>query len=89
MLGIHDLPLFFLAFVPQFIDPSSPNKALAVIVLGAIFNFNGTLWCLGLAWGAARASSFSASRRVGVWLNRAVGAVFVTLGVHLATGKQV
>jgi threonine/homoserine/homoserine lactone efflux protein len=80
--------LFFLAFVPQFIDPSSPNKALAFIVLGAVFNFNGTLWCLVLAWGAARASSFSASRRVGVWLNRAVGGVFVTLGVRLAIGKQ-
>jgi len=38
--------LFFLAFVPQFIDPSAPNKALAFIFLGAIFNFTGTVWCL-------------------------------------------
>jgi RhtB (resistance to homoserine/threonine) family protein len=81
--------LFFLAFVPQFIEPSSENKALAFIVLGAIFNFNGTLWCLVLAWVTARASSFSFSRRMGAWLSRAAGAVFVLLGVRLALGKQV
>jgi threonine/homoserine/homoserine lactone efflux protein len=32
--------LFFLAFVPQFINHDSPEKALAFIVLGAIFNVN-------------------------------------------------
>ena len=32
--------LFFLAFVPQFIDPAAPQKAMAFIVLGCIFNIN-------------------------------------------------
>jgi threonine/homoserine/homoserine lactone efflux protein len=81
--------LFFLAFVPQFIDPSSANKALAFIVLGAIFNLNGTIWCLFLAWATVRASSFSVGRRFGIWLNRAVGAVFVLLGARLALSKPV
>lgn len=44
--------LSFLAFVPQFIEPSAPNKALAFVFFGAIFTFNGTLWCLFLAWSA-------------------------------------
>jgi len=35
--------LFFLAFVPQFIDPAAPSKALAFLALGVIFNVNGTL----------------------------------------------
>lgn len=79
--------LFFLAFVPQFIVPAAPDKALAFVVLGTIFNFNGTLWNLGLAWAAARVGSFSASRRLGAWLSRAVGGLFVLLGIRLALSK--
>ena len=42
--------LFFLAFVPQFIDAEASNKVLSFIVLGLIFNFNTMLWCHFLAW---------------------------------------
>ncbi|MFT3961633.1 LysE family translocator [Propionivibrio sp.] len=80
--------LFFLAFVPQFIDPSAPNKPLAFFFLGVIFNFNGTLWCLFLAWAAARLSSFRVGRHIATWLGRSVGAVFIYLGVRLALTKQ-
>ena len=38
--------LFFLAFLPQFIDVDAPHKAAAFLILGAIFNVNGTLWNL-------------------------------------------
>ena len=48
--------LFFLAFVPQFIDPAAPQKALAFIVLGCIFNLNGMIWCHLLAFSTAFAS---------------------------------
>ncbi|HEY9239033.1 MAG TPA: LysE family translocator, partial [Burkholderiaceae bacterium] len=41
--------LFFLAFVPQFIDPASDTKALAFVVLGCVFNANSMLWSHGLA----------------------------------------
>lgn len=80
--------LFFLAFVPQFIDPASPHKALAFIVLGALFNFNGTLWCLFLAWASARVGSMGVGRTASAWFSRAVGAVFVALGLRLALGRQ-
>ena len=80
--------LFFLAFVPQFIDPSAPNKPLAFIFLGVIFNFNGTLWCLFLAWATARLGSIGIGRHAAVWLSRSVGAVFIYLGVRLALTKQ-
>ncbi len=36
--------LFFLAFLPQFVAADAPSKALAFIVLGFIFIFNGTMW---------------------------------------------
>ncbi len=81
--------VFFLAFVPQFILPEAPHKALAFIALGCIFNFNGMLWCLLLA-----VSTAFASRRLQVsqvlvrWLNRAIGALFVSFGIKLALSSQ-
>jgi threonine/homoserine/homoserine lactone efflux protein len=80
--------LFFLAFVPQFIEPSAPSKPLAFIFLGAIFSFNGTLWCLFLAWATARLGSLGIGRHSTVWLSRSVGAIFICLGVRLALTKQ-
>ncbi|MEG0010063.1 MAG: LysE family translocator [Aeromonas sp.] len=78
--------LFFLAFVPQFIDPAAPQKALAFIVLGCIFNLNGMIWCHLLAFFTAFASrKVRLPARVGLWLNRLMGGLFVGLGLKLAT----
>ncbi|QNM95626.1 LysE family translocator [Chitinimonas koreensis] len=80
--------LFFLAFVPQFIDPAAPSKALAFVFLGAVFDFNGMLWCHLLAFMAAGAGRrFKASARTAAWLNRGVGAVFLFLGIKLAFAR--
>jgi RhtB (resistance to homoserine/threonine) family protein len=80
--------LFFLAFLPQFIDPATTNKILAFVTLGLTFVTTGTIWCLTLAWFA---SSFSdrlrASETVGQWVNRAIGALFIFLGARLAATK--
>ena len=81
--------LFFLAFVPQFIGADAPNKALAFVVLGCIFNFNGMLWCGALAVTTAKASErIKLNPAVSLWLNRATGGLFVWLGVKLALSKQ-
>ncbi len=81
--------LFFLAFVPQFIDAATPNKALAFIALGCIFNINGMLWCNALAWFTARASArIKLDPKVVTWLNRATGCLFVWLGLKLALTKN-
>ena len=77
--------LFFLAFLPQFIAPDAPSKALAFLFLGFVFNFNGTLWNLFVAWSAARlAAQLRASGSLAAWLARAVGAMFIYFGVKLA-----
>ncbi len=81
--------IFFLAFVPQFIDAAAPSKALAFIILGAIFNFNGMLWCFSLALFTAFASArIRVSPTVALWLNRVTGGLFIWLGVKLALSKQ-
>lgn len=81
--------IFFLALVPQFIDADAPNKGLAFIVLGCIFNFNGMLWCHLLAVSTAKASArIKLNATVSLWLNRVTGGLFVWLGVKLAMSKQ-
>ncbi|MYM37032.1 LysE family transporter [Duganella sp. FT94W] len=81
--------LFFLAFVPQFIQTDSSNKPLAFIILGAIFNFNGMLYCHGLALFTAFASArLNIKPLVSLWLNRTMGGLFLALGVRLALSEQ-
>jgi len=81
--------LFFLAFVPQFISADAPSKPLAFIVLGCIFNFNGMLWCNGLAVFTAFASArLKVKPLVSLWLNRVTGGLFLALGLRLALAEQ-
>lgn len=81
--------VFFLAFVPQFIDADAPHKAVAFLILGSIFNLNGMLWCHALALFTAGASArIKVSPLVSLWLNRVTGGLFIWLGVKLALSKQ-
>jgi threonine/homoserine/homoserine lactone efflux protein len=49
--------LFFLAFLPQFVEPSRGNPVVQIVVLGLVFDVTGTLVNLGVAVGASRAAS--------------------------------
>lgn len=77
--------LFFLAFVPQFIAPGTPDKVTAFLLLGLLFNVNSLPINFGYAWLAGWAS-----RRVGAvqrtmhWMDRAAGVMFIGFGLHLA-----
>lgn len=80
--------LFFLAFLPQFVSPTAPSRILSFLFLGAVFIFNGTLWCLVLVWGASAMSRRLRERpSSGLLLKRAAGAIFVGLGVKLAVSR--
>jgi threonine/homoserine/homoserine lactone efflux protein len=77
--------LFFLAFLPQFVGADSPHKTWAFLLLGLIFLFNGTLWCLSIAAFAARAASRTRQSQGAIaWINRALGGLFVYLGIRVA-----
>ena len=77
--------LFFLAFLPQFVESDAANKPLAFLFLGLLFNVNGTLWNLFVAWSAARMTGgLRRSATALKWFNRCVGGIFVALGVRLA-----
>jgi threonine/homoserine/homoserine lactone efflux protein len=81
--------LFFLAFLPQSVSSDAASKPLAFLFLGAIFDFNGTLWNLFVAWSAARISHrFAAGDSYKTWFNRCIGSVFVFIGVRLALAHE-
>jgi threonine/homoserine/homoserine lactone efflux protein len=77
--------LFFLAFLPQFVDSASAHKTPAFLLLGAIFIFNGTLWCLGIAaFAAGAATRIRRSEGAIASINRALGGLFIYLGIRVA-----
>ncbi|HEX8013565.1 MAG TPA: LysE family translocator [Casimicrobiaceae bacterium] len=81
--------LFFLAFLPQFIDPDSPSKIAAFLALGLTFVATGTVWCLVLALAAASVRRFFVARpRAYTRLSQAVGTLFVLLGLRLAVSER-
>jgi RhtB (resistance to homoserine/threonine) family protein len=80
--------LFFLAFLPQFIDPASNVKVLAFLMLGFAFVTTGAIWCLFLVWFASAFSErLRTNETIAHWLNRTAGALFVFLGLRLASAK--
>ncbi len=77
--------LFFLAFVPQFIAPEAPHKALVFLLLGLLFNLNSLPINFGYAWLAAWAARrVHAVQRAMHWMDRAAGLLFVGCGLKLA-----
>ena len=81
--------LFFLAFVPQFIDHDSANKAVAFLILGSIFTFNSLIYCNLLSIFTAFASNrIKVSETFSRYLNKTIGALFVSFGIKLAVSTR-
>ena len=77
--------LFFLALLPQFVDPSRGSAALQVLLLGLIFNTTGTIVNVAVAIGASGATSWLRSRPSRLRaIQRASGVIFIGLGARLA-----
>ena len=81
--------LFFLALMPQFIEAGSANKVGAFLALGLTFVTLGVAWCVLLAVGAAKLrGAFLRRPSMANVLNKVAGAVFIALGLKLATARQ-
>lgn len=81
--------LFFLAFIPQFVQAGSPHQTAAFFVLGFVLAAISLCWNSGTALLAGTlARRASRSPRVRRWLERGVGATFMMLGARLAFGKS-
>ena len=81
--------LFFLAFLPQFIDSATPSKTAAFLILGLTFVTTGTIWCLILAWfSSAFSARLCGNATVAALLDRIVGSLFIFLGLRLAVAAR-
>ena len=77
--------LFFLAFLPQFVDATADNVALRLVVLGTIFNITGAAVNLTVGVMAGAAGRLIARNRAWWrWQNRAVSLVLAGLAARLA-----
>jgi threonine/homoserine/homoserine lactone efflux protein len=81
--------LFFLAFLPQFVDPESGSAAVQLAVLGLVFVVlavaSDCVWALAAGTASARLRD---SRRFLAVQRYVSGSVFVGLGAITATAKR-
>ncbi len=81
--------LFFLAFLPQFVDPARGSAVMQFLLLGAILSAIGFAFDAGLASITARARrSVAASPRFAAWRDRLTGSVLIALGLKLALAER-
>ena len=81
--------LFFLALLPQFVDPSRGSAAMQILILGLIFNTTGTTVNMAVALGASRATVWLRARRSRLSvIQRASGVVFLGLSARLALSAR-
>lgn len=81
--------LFFLAFLPQFINTNSPYGAVPFLILGATFVTTGTLWCCFLACSAAKTTGYlRKNSSMQLALQKITGLVFIGFGLQLALSKN-
>ncbi|HEY3403954.1 MAG TPA: LysE family translocator [Ohtaekwangia sp.] len=77
--------LFFIAFLPQFIDVNARNTMFPFLVLGATFITTGTIWCIILAiFASAIFCRLKANTRLSVYINKFCGLTLIGLGVKVA-----
>ena len=80
--------LFFLGFLPQFIDPRGSGKFSTFVTLGAILILFSLAWEGMLAIGSAKLAGYLTSdARLARRLNRLAGTLFIGLGLRLALEK--
>ena len=81
--------LFFLAFLPQFTDPTFGPLVPQILLLGLLFILSTILIFGGISLLAGGVGSyFRKSARAQVMLNRIAGGVFVALAIKLALVRR-
>jgi threonine/homoserine/homoserine lactone efflux protein len=81
--------LFFLSFLPQFINPDAGNSLIPFLILGCTFLTTGTIWCMVLAFTASSLSDvLRKNRKISIVMQKLSGAVFLGLGLKIALEKR-
>jgi threonine/homoserine/homoserine lactone efflux protein len=81
--------LFFVAFLPQFVDPANGLVALQLTMLGVLFVLMGLLSTLMVAVTAGQFSLFLRKNPVILrWQGKVVGSIYCALGARLALQER-
>ena len=79
--------IFYLALLPQFITPGS-RVLVQLLLLGLTVNMIGIAFNAGVVlFSAAITGRLRRDARISLWLSKALGVVFVALGLRLAVTK--
>lgn len=81
--------LFFLAFLPQFVNPAAGTPGAQMLVFGSLFALQTVIVFGAIALAAGTLGQQLARRpRLAPWLDRLAGLVFIGLAVHLLMGER-
>ncbi len=81
--------LFFLSFLPQFINPQTVQGPQPFLVLGSTFLVTSSIWFMVLTGTAAlMTQTLRNNRRVGLILQKLSGMIFIGFGLKLAFNSQ-
>lgn len=72
---------FFLAFLPEFIDPAAGYGPLPLLIPGDTFILTGTIWCLIVVMGA---SAFAGAVRADPKIQRGDGLIYAGPGTAVS-----
>ncbi|MFJ8218883.1 homoserine lactone transporter [Bacillus cereus] len=79
--------LFFIAFLPQFINTKASGP-MPFIILGLTFTVTGLLWCLFVAYFSSYVTKkLRGNQKVGMILNKITGLIFIGMGLKLLQTK--
>jgi threonine/homoserine/homoserine lactone efflux protein len=80
--------LFFLSFLPQFVDASRGSMELQLGLLGLLFTAQAAVLFGLLGYFSGSVGGWiNRKPKVGVWLDRLAGTVFVALGVRMIVAR--
>ncbi|HEX3006534.1 MAG TPA: LysE family translocator, partial [Bacteroidales bacterium] len=81
--------LFFISFLPQFINPVYAKGPLPFLFLGLTFVTTMTLWYVVLAYSASLFThALRDNENVGKIMQRVSGCIFIGLGIKLLVDKK-
>lgn len=78
--------LFFLSFLPQFIDPQNSYGIIPFLILGLTFIVTGALWLLGVVYFSAKVTTLL--REKTNVMNKVCGSIYLLLGAKLLAAEK-
>ncbi len=78
--------LFFLSFLPQFIDPQNSYGIIPFLILGLTFIVTGALWLLFVVYFSAKVTTLL--REKTNVMNKVCGSIYLLLGAKLLAAEK-